>query len=354
MLQVGKASLPYKGSPPSLCYRHASFTPGVIVYGMVQMQDWQVGTATGNAGVRWVTLHPLLREPLEVLTLLNLNNLTAYFFLRDLGRPKPKQTVLVSAGAGHVGSAVAQMASLLGCRTVAVCGSDAKVKQCKDLFGYDAAVRSCPASAPPYECKSRRGHQSEQVNYKAYASDPMALTGALRAACPGGVDVFFDNTSGDLPLAILPVLNIHSRWVVCGRIALAGLQDTLRGDVGVRDASYLITKRIVKIGGLVFDFFPRALEAHLSCIKWQARGKFTISVDAVEGIAQAVPAQLRLLSGDHMGKMVVMCARPMLSWPRSPIMMACRAVVGSVAFPTDFVCWLLRMRARWGGRYCGH
>ena len=103
-----------------------------------------------------------------------MNGVTAYFGLLDLGAPKPGDTVVVSTAAGAVGSAVGQIAKLMGCRTVGITGGATKVALCTEEFGYDAAI-----------------------DYKA--GD---VGKALKAACPAGVDVYFDNTSGAISDAV--------------------------------------------------------------------------------------------------------------------------------------------------------
>lgn len=115
--------------------RHPGFAEGDRVTGML---GWQELAVSDGVGVRKVGEPDL---PLSLsLGVLGLNGLTAYFGLLDLGRPRPGDTVVVSTAAGSVGSAVGQIASLMGCRTVGIAGGPEKVRLCREAFGYDAAL----------------------------------------------------------------------------------------------------------------------------------------------------------------------------------------------------------------------
>lgn len=122
------------------------------------------------------------------LGVLGLNGLTAYFALLDIGQPKAGETVVVSTAAGSVGSCVGQIAKIKGCRAVGIAGGAVKTRQCLDDFGYDAPI-----------------------DYKADG-----LEAALDAACPKGIDVYFDNTSGPISDAVLRRLAVGARAIICG------------------------------------------------------------------------------------------------------------------------------------------
>ncbi|MDH5558451.1 MAG: NADP-dependent oxidoreductase, partial [Alphaproteobacteria bacterium] len=142
---------------------HPDYAPGDLVYGRQGWQEWAV--SDGSDIDRKVD--PADGPVTAALHVLGLNGITAYFGLLDVGEPKEGETVVVSTAAGAVGSVVGQIAKIKGCRAVGITGSAAKVSQCTNEFGYDAVL-----------------------NYKAESD----LAAALGAACPNGVDVFFDNT----------------------------------------------------------------------------------------------------------------------------------------------------------------
>ena len=151
--------------------RHPGYAEGDRVMGMLGWQHYAV--SDGSNITRKVMENDL---PLSLsLGVLGLNGVTAYFALLELGLPRPGDTVAVSTAAGSVGSAVGQIAKLMGCRTVGITGGATKVAMCRDDFGYD-----------------------EAIDYKT--GDVAA---ALKAACPRGIDVYFDNTAGSISDAVL-------------------------------------------------------------------------------------------------------------------------------------------------------
>ncbi len=114
--------------------------------------------------------------------------------MRDIGQAKAGETVLISAGASSVGSVAAQIAKLNNCRTVAIVSTDKKAKQAKEDWGYDEAV-------------SYRSKSIEQLSHD------------IKQACPNGIDVYFDNTSGDISEAVMDHYNLHARVVAIGHRA---------------------------------------------------------------------------------------------------------------------------------------
>lgn len=144
--------------------RHFDFQPGEFVTGIFGWQDY--ASVEAKVILRKVTETDL---PISTsLGILGINGLTAYFGLQEIGQPKFGETVVVSTAAGAVSSCVGQIAKIKGCRTVGIAGGPEKVRICRDEFRYDAAV-----------------------DYKA--DD---FQSALTAACPEGVDVYYDNTAG--------------------------------------------------------------------------------------------------------------------------------------------------------------
>jgi NADPH-dependent curcumin reductase CurA len=133
-------------------------------------QEWSVLTPdiAGPAGVN--RIDPGLAPIESSLSWLGMPGLTAYFGLLESGRPRPGDTVVVSAASGAVGQLVGQIAKLAGCRAMAIAGSDDKLKWCREI-GFDATI-----------------------NYKKTVD----ITAAVKEACPRGVDIFFDNTAGPI------------------------------------------------------------------------------------------------------------------------------------------------------------
>ena len=191
---------------------------------------------------------------------------TAYWGLETIGQPQAGETVLVSAAVGSVGSLVGQIAKAKGARAVAITSSPEKCKQALDTFGYDAVV-----------------------SYKDEAGrnlSPAELTEKLKEACPDGIDVYFDNTGGDISEAVWPHYNLRARIIICGRIAAAHLKAGEK-DTGLRDQGFMIANRIRKEGFLVFDHWHKAAEAVPQLAKWVQEGKITYQTDVMDGIENA-------------------------------------------------------------------
>ena len=247
------------------------YAVGDKVMGIFGWQDYAVGDEAR------VMRKVLERDvPLSAsLGVLGLNGLTAYFGLLDVCRPKSGETVVVSTAAGAVGSAVGQIAKIKGCRTVGVTGGSDKVRQCLGEFGFDAAI-----------------------DYKA-AQD---LDEALRAACPDGVDAFFDNTSGPIHDAVMRQINLRARIAICGTASYASWDPWHEGP---RPERQLLVKRATMQGFLTTDFAARYEEAIADLVGWIGGGRLRYREDMLEGIEAAPGAIQTLYSGANSGKLVI-------------------------------------------------
>ena len=256
--------------------RHRAWEPGDIAETMsFGWQEWAVLTPDlpGPAGVNKVD--PALAPIQSSLSWLGMPGLTAYFGLLELGRPRPGDTVVVSAGSGAVGQLVGQIAKLCGCRSVAIAGSDDKLAWCREL-GYD-----------------------EGINYKT-AGD---LTAALKAACADGLNVYFDNTGGPIQDAAMKNLAVGARVIICGRISQAARFG--QPEVGERLIGNLIVNRASIHGLLVFDWWHRRDEALRRLAAWGTSGHIRFREDVMDGIESMPEAFLRLLEGRNFGKQLV-------------------------------------------------
>ncbi len=252
---------------------HAEYAVGDIVYGMQGWQEWAVSDGSDINRVCDPAVGPLPAN----LHVLGLNGLTAYFGLLGVGEPKPGETVVVSTAAGAVGSIVGQIAKIKGCRTVGFTGSDDKVRDCTETFGYDAAI-----------------------NYR----DTEDLSAALAAAAPDGVDVYFDNTSGPVSDAVMEHLNVGARIVICGTMAIPSFPIPQ----GPRPHRHLLVARARMQGFLVLDHMHRAGEAIPDLSAWLRDGKIRFKTDIRDGIGAAPQALVDLLAGKNQGKMLVRLA----------------------------------------------
>ena len=251
--------------------RHPDYAPGDRVCGTF---GWQLYAVSDGENVMR-KLGADEAKPSLALGVLGLNGLTAYFGLLDVGAPKPGDTVVVSTAAGSVGSAVGQIARLMGCRTVGIAGGAAKVRQCLEDFGYDAAI-----------------------DYKA-TND---LAAAVAEACPRGVDVYFDNTSGAVSDAVLKNLAMGARVVICGTASVASWDPW---PAGPRPERHLLVKRARMQGVLVFDYAHRFPEALARLAGWVRSGELRYAEDILEGIDAAPDAIASLYRGENRGKRLI-------------------------------------------------
>jgi NADPH-dependent curcumin reductase CurA len=250
--------------------RHPGYAEGDHVMGMLGWQEFAV--SDGASITRKVKETDL---PLSLsLGVLGLNGVTAYIGLLDLGSPRPGDTVVVSTAAGAVGSAVGQIAKLMGCRTVGITGGSAKVKTCREAFGYD-----------------------EAIDYKADA-----LAASLSSACPDGVNVYFDNTAGAISDTVHAQLAIGARIVVCGTASVASWDPPPQGP---RVERHLLTKRVRMSGLLIFDYAHRYEEAIVRLAGWVREGKLRYREDISDGIEHCPGAIAGLYRGENLGKRLI-------------------------------------------------
>jgi NADPH-dependent curcumin reductase CurA len=232
-------------------------------------------------GVR--KIDPALAPVPTALGVLGMPGMTAYTGLLDIGRPQAGETVVVSAASGAVGSAVGQIAKIKGARAVGIAGGPQKCRYVLDELGFDA-------------CIDHRGGE---------------LAAQLKAACPNGIDVYFENVGGALFEAVFPLLNDFARVPVCGQIASYNLTELPAGSL--KTSALLratLTKRLTIRGFIVSDFAARHADFLRDMAGWVREGRIKYREDVVEGLAKAPRALIGLLRGENFGKMLVRVAAP--------------------------------------------
>ncbi len=208
------------------------------------------------------------------LGVLGINGITAHFGLMRIGEPKSGETVLVSTGAGAVGSCVGQIARIHGCQTVAIMGGEAKRQLCVDRFQYDRAV------------DYKREDFVEQ----------------LAAACPNGVDIYFDNTSGSISDAVMPHLNVGARVIICGTASIANWNPM---PLGPRVERQLLVKRARMQGFVILDHRDHYAAARVDLADWVRRGLIRYKEDVLDGIGHAPDAIAGLYRGENLGRRLI-------------------------------------------------
>ena len=209
------------------------------------------------------------------MSVLGITGLTAYFGLLKIGKPKPGETVVVSAAAGATGNVVGQIAKMKGCRVVGIAGSDEKNAMLENELGFDATV-----------------------NYKS-----ASFAGDLKEACPDGIDVYFDNVGGQVFNATLPFMNQHARIVCCGAVSQYDTTDITAGSPLV--PAVFVVKRLLMQGFIVMDYIAEWAQAGMELAGWVKSGEIKVLQDVVEGLDSAPKALIGLLAGDNIGKRLV-------------------------------------------------
>ncbi len=200
---------------------------------------------------------------------------TGWYGLKEIGKPKSGETLVVSGAAGATGSLVVQVGKILGCRVVGTAGTDDKCAWLTKDLGADAAI-----------------------NYRKVGD----LDQALREACPRGIDVYYENVGGAILDAVLGQVNPFARIALCGMISQYNLEAPQPGPGNIRN---MVGNRVLMQGFIISDHMKRYPEFLAEVGGWLKAGRIAYQETVVEGIDRAVAAFLGLFSGDNTGKMVV-------------------------------------------------
>ena len=258
--------------------QHPDFKPGDLVLGYT---GWQSHALSDGQGL--TKLDPSMAQPSLALGVLGRPGFTATMGLLDIGQPKAGETVVVGAASGAVGSVVGQIAKLKGCRVVGIAGGADKCRSAVQELGFDACI----------------DHHSPD------------LAAQLAAACPKGIDVYFENVGGKVFDAVLPLLNTGARVPVCGLIAHYNATALPEGpDRSPVLMGTLLTKRIRMQGFIIFDDYGhRYPEFAQDMVQWLASGQIKFREDMVDGLENAPQAFIGLLEGKNFGKLIVRVAK---------------------------------------------
>jgi len=198
---------------------------------------------------------------------------TAWVGLRDVAKVQPRETIVVSAAAGAVGSAVGQIGRILGCRVIGIAGGAEKCRHAVDDLGFDACL-----------------------DYKA--GD---LSGALERAVPEGVDVYFDNVGGEMLDIVLEHVNDAARVAICGQIS----QYNLAKPRPLENIGVLLAKGVMMQGFRIGSRLERRDAALEELMRWWREGRLGYRETVSDGLETAPAALINMLSGGNRGKQVV-------------------------------------------------
>ena len=256
--------------------RNPRFRAGQIVLSNAGWQDYALSDGAD--------LTPLgdLSQPSLALGGLGMPGFTAYVGLLDIGQPRAGETVVVAAATGAVGSVVGQLARLKGARVVGIAGGAEKCRHAVDVLGFHACL----------------DHRAPDLGSR------------LAAACPDGIDVYFENVGGAVLDAVLPLLNLHARMPVCGFIAHYN-QDGIEAGQDKRSQllATVLHKRVRMQGFIILDHYAdRFATFQREMSQWVDDGRIVLVEDVVDGLEQAPAALIGLLQGRNLGKTIVRVA----------------------------------------------
>lgn len=257
------------------------FNDGDLVF---NTNGWQTHGLTGDNISVFGYMFPRKLDPTQApistaVSVMGMLGLTAYSGLIVQCQPQPGETVIVSAASGGVGQVVAQLGRIYGCRVIAIAGSEEKIEYLNEL-GVDAAV----------------SHRSDH-----FAAD-------LKAACPDGCDVYFENVGGHVFDAVLPLLNRHARISLCGLVSQYGNQDGLdpRDQWRAKGAETFAGNNVqvhdLFVGNYVADYQDQFLEEVSEYVR---SGELMYREDLRHGLEQAPEVFAQMLRGDNFGKTLV-------------------------------------------------
>ncbi|MBC8258901.1 MAG: NADP-dependent oxidoreductase [SAR324 cluster bacterium] len=253
--------------------KNSKFIAGDLVFGYGGWQEFWV-----QKGTELKKVDPQLAPISTATGVLGMPGVTAYTGLLNIGKPKKGETVVVAAASGAVGSVVGQIARIKGAQAVGIAGSAEKCKYVTEELGFDACVN----------------HNSPE------------FTEALKAACPDGIDVYFENVGGKVFETVSPLFNDFARIPVCGIISAYNSTELPPGPnltpLLMRD---ILVKRLTFRGFIVWDYATQEKEALSEIANWIKVGKLHYREDIVDGLENAPEAFIGLLEGQNFGKLVV-------------------------------------------------
>jgi NADPH-dependent curcumin reductase len=257
--------------------KNAAFKVGDVVSCSPGVQEYTLIPADQVKRTGLFKLDLRLGTPTQWLNVLGMPGMTGYFGLMDVGMPQPGETVVVSGAAGAVGQTVGQLAKIKGCRVVGIAGGAAKCEWVVKELGFDACI-----------------------DYKA--GDVKA---GLKAHCPKGVDIYFDNVGGEILDAVLTRINRKARIIICGAISQYNNTTPVKGP-----ANYLslLVNRARMEGIVVFDYTERFPVAVAELAGYLKDGRMKSKEDVVVGLDTFPETLLKLFNGENFGKLVLQFA----------------------------------------------
>ena len=258
--------------------RHEKFAPGDLV---LSFSGWRTHAVAKGSTLR--KLDPSAAPPSTALGVLGMPGFAAYSGLLTLGRPAAGETIVVAAASGPVGSVVGQIARIKGARAVGIAGGPKKCAFVRDELGFDAAV-------------DHRAHD---------------FAAQLAAACPNGIDVYFENVGGAVWDAVFPLLNNFGRVPVCGLVSQYNTSGPGAGPDRVPLLMQEILAKSLTLRGFTQrEFIDQRPAFYKEMANWIETGRVRYREDFVDGLEAAPEALIGLLEGRNFGKLIVRVSNP--------------------------------------------
>ncbi len=237
---------------------------------------WQEYALSDGNGVQ--KIDPALRPISYALGVLGMPGLTAYTGLLNIGQPKPRETLVVAAASGAVGSVVGQIAKIKGCRVIGIAGGERKCRYVKEELGFDVCL----------------DHHQPNLGER------------LNEACPRGIDIYFENVGGTVFEAVLTLLNNFARIPVCGLIAHYNDTELPAGPNHVPQVMQsILIKRLTFRGFIVWDFAAQYPDFLRDMSGWLREGCVKYREDITDGLENAPRELIGLLKGENFGKKII-------------------------------------------------
>ncbi|MFK8165457.1 MAG: NADP-dependent oxidoreductase [Lewinella sp.] len=248
---------------------HPTFRVGDVLSGWGGVQEYSV-----TDGTNYYQVDTRLAPMPTYIGTLGMPGMTAYFGILEVGKLQEGDVVVVSGAAGAVGSVVGQIAKIKGCHVVGIAGGPDKCRYVVEELGFDACI----------------DYKNESV------------AAGLKAHCPKGMNVYFDNVGGEILDHCLARLKMNARIVICGAISQYNNKEKVEGP---KNYLSLLVNRATMQGMVVFDYAPKYGDAARQMGQWMAEGKLKSREDVYEGIDNFYETFTRLFSGDKKGKLVL-------------------------------------------------
>ena len=244
---------------------------------VLSFSGWQDYAISDGTGITNMGTDPV--NPSWALGIMGMPGFTAYCGLLEIGEPKAGETVVTAAATGPVGATVGQIAKIKGCRAVGIAGGAEKCAHAVNELGFDVCI---DRNAPDFEAQ-------------------------LKAACPDGIDVYFENVGGAVLAAVLPLLNPFARVPLCGLVSQYNATSLPEGpDRSGAMLGAILTKKIKVQGFIIWDSFPTHYPQFAKEMSgWIKEGKVKYREQVVEGLENAPKAFSGLLEGRNFGKLVI-------------------------------------------------